>query len=295
VVDGDRQFTYAEFRCRVDGLTAGLARRGLQAGDRVAALCASSHVMLELHHALPSHGTVLVPLNVRLSEVGLGYIIKHSGASLLIATHEFADRARAVATVAGIPVVAPAPPVRSEPDETGPLAINYTSGITGRPKGVLYHHRGAYLRSVAMPHHAELGPGSRYLWTLPMFHCDGWCSTWAVTAAGGTHVCLHTIDTGLFANHVVAVFRSVTTRRQAYSASASTPVGWTQPQPKRSQLEVTRLSRHGNLLNDRSRGARSSIGLDAIPDPDAPCARPLTAARKNLRSRSSRLIKPLRR
>ena len=86
----------------------------------------------------------------------------------------------------------------SEPvpaDERQLLAINYTSGTTGRPKGVMYHHRGAYLQATAMAYHARLGPGARYLWTLPMFHCNGWCFTWAVTAAGGTHVCLRAVDT----------------------------------------------------------------------------------------------------
>src|SRR5699024_4768783 len=80
-----------------------------------------------------------------------------------------------------------------EVTERAPLAINYTSGTTGRPKGVVYHHRGAYLQAVAMAYHAGLGPDARYLWTLPMFHCNGWCFTWAVTAAGGTHVCLRSV------------------------------------------------------------------------------------------------------
>ena len=79
-------------------------------------------------------------------------------------------------------------------DERGLLAINYTSGTTGRPKGVMYHHRGANLQALAMAFHMRLEPASRYLWTLPMFHCDGWCFPWAVTAAGGLHVCLRVID-----------------------------------------------------------------------------------------------------
>ena len=75
------------------------------------------------------------------------------------------------------------------------LALNYTSGTTGRPKGVMYHHRGAYLQAAAMAYHARLGPGACYLWTLPMFHCNGWCFTWAVTASGGTHLCLRAVET----------------------------------------------------------------------------------------------------
>ncbi len=87
------------------------------------------------------------------------------------------------------------PADRRDVDERSLLAINYTSGTTGRPKGVMYHHRGAALQATAMAYHARLGPEARYLWTLPMFHCNGWCFTWAVTAAGGTHVCLRTVDT----------------------------------------------------------------------------------------------------
>lgn len=220
VVDGDRRFNYAQFHRRVGQVTAALEGLGIRPGDRVAVLCANSHVMLELHNAVPSHGSVLVPLNIRLSEDELIYILTHSGARLLVATVEFAERARAVGAATGVPVVvagdegvgtgdayermldAAQEPVYREPDERGLLAINYTSGTTGRPKGVMYHHRGAYLQSVAMAHHAGLGPGSQYLWTLPMFHCDGWCFTWAVTAAGGTHVCLRSIDTAQIWRHL---------------------------------------------------------------------------------------------
>ncbi|MCG7632331.1 AMP-binding protein [Gordonia McavH-238-E] len=219
VIDGSRSFTYTEFHDRVQRLTAVIEQLGVGPGDHVAALCANSHVMLELHSAAPAHGSVLVPLNVRLSEPELTYILEHSGASVLVSTVEFADRAQAVGEAVGIRVVIggsadgsdeyerlladAGAPVRRDTDERGLLAINYTSGTTGRPKGVMYHHRGAYLQSVAMAHHSGLGPGSKYLWTLPMFHCDGWCFTWAVVAAGGTSVCLRSIDTGLIWRHLV--------------------------------------------------------------------------------------------
>ncbi|WP_238421588.1 AMP-binding protein [Gordonia sp. 'Campus'] len=220
VIDGSRRFTYTEFHDRVQRLTAVLEELGVGPGDRVAALCANSHVMLELHSAVPAHGSVLVPLNVRLSEPELTYILEHSGASVLVATVEFAARARAVGEAVGVRVVIggsadgsdeyerllanAGAPVRRDTDERGLLAINYTSGTTGRPKGVMYHHRGAYLQSVAMAYHSGLGPGSKYLWTLPMFHCDGWCFTWAVVAAGGTSVCLRGIDTAQIWHHLVA-------------------------------------------------------------------------------------------
>jgi Acyl-CoA synthetases (AMP-forming)/AMP-acid ligases II len=176
----------------------------------VAALCTNSHVMLELHHAVPMRGAALVSVNIRLSPAEMAEIIRHSGASLLVATHEFADLGGRLAGELDLPLVIaggsgdgyeawladadPAGAMAGQIDERQLLAINYTSGTTGRPKGVMYHHRGAYLQATAMAYHARLGPGTRYLWTLPMFHCNGWCFTWAVTAAGGTHVCLRSVD-----------------------------------------------------------------------------------------------------
>jgi fatty-acyl-CoA synthase len=204
VVDGDRRWTYREFAERCDALRGALASLGVGAGDRVAALCVNSHVMLELHHAVPASGAVLVPVNIRLVPDEIVYIVEHSGATVLVTTAELAETAREVAKRTGVRLVEPgeyesllaaghsAAPV--EVDERGLLAINYTSGTTGRPKGVMYHHRGAFLQALAMCYHARLSPDSRYLWTLPMFHCNGWSFTWAITAAGGTHVCLRAID-----------------------------------------------------------------------------------------------------
>ena len=208
IIDGERQFTYRQFGDRVHRLAGVLADSGIQPGDRVAALCVNSHLMLELHNGVPMAGAVLVPMNIRLSAGELTYIVEHSGARLLIATGELADAAGTIADHTGVRLIlgggpnseyeqllASAPP-HSVPcsDEKGLLAINYTSGSTGRPKGVMYSHRGAYLQALAMAHHTRMGLGSAYLWTLPMFHCDGWCFTWGVTAAGATHVCLRKAD-----------------------------------------------------------------------------------------------------
>src|SRR5919108_3428555 len=211
IVDGERTFTYRDMSARCRRITGALAATGVGHEDRVAALCTNSHVMPELHHAVPMRGAALVSVNIRLSAGEMAEILRHSGASLLVATHEFADLARRLAGELDIPLVLaggaeddyeawidgadPAGAPADRIDERQLLAINYTSGTTGRPKGVMYHHRGAYLQATAMAYHAGLGPGARYLWTLPMFHCNGWCFTWAVTAAGGTHVCLRAVDT----------------------------------------------------------------------------------------------------
>ena len=205
--DGEQQFSYAEFAGRSKSLAGALERIGITAGDRVAALCTNSHVMLEMHHGVPLIGAVLVPLNIRLAASELVYMLGHSGASLLVATAELAPLAEEVAAKSGVRLVlageqseyealiAQAPKAnRARPDERALLAINYTSGSTGRPKGVMYNHRGAYLQALAMAYHLGLGADSSYLWTLPMFHCDGWCLTWAVTAAGGEHYCLRRVD-----------------------------------------------------------------------------------------------------
>jgi fatty-acyl-CoA synthase len=201
----ERRFTYRQFAERSRRLAGVLGSLGANPGDRVAVLATNSHVMLEAHHGVPYAGAVLVPLNTRLSVDELVAIVDHAGARVLLATVELADVATVVAGRTGATLLiegdqyedrigSAAPSVVPVADERGLLAINYTSGTTGRPKGVMYHHRGAYLQALAMAYHVRLAPDSRYLWTLPMFHCDGWCFPWAVTAAGGTHVCLRAID-----------------------------------------------------------------------------------------------------
>jgi fatty-acyl-CoA synthase len=216
IVDGERRFTYAEFHDRALRLTGVLAGLGVGPGDRVAVLCANSHTMLELHTAIPLRAAVMVPLNTRLSEPELKYIIEHSGARLLIATTEFAGTATRLAIGCPVRVVLAdgqdadlearmqeaTPAMLSIDNEQALLAINYTSGTTGRPKGVMYHHRGAYLQALAMAYHTGLDTSSSYLWTLPMFHCNGWCFTWAVTAAGATHICLRAVDPAEIWRHV---------------------------------------------------------------------------------------------
>jgi fatty-acyl-CoA synthase len=203
VVDGDLRLTYRELYQRCLALTGVLAGSGVESGDRVAVLATNSHVQLEMHHAVPMRGAVLVPLNTRLSSSEVQYILEHSGASLLVVTEEFASLGRSL----GIPVLVAgpdgdyesrlaeaSPAVVPVDDERSLLGINYTSGTTGRPKGVMTHHRGAYLQSLSLLVHGSMSASTTYLWTLPMFHCNGWCLTWGVTAVGGTHVCLRAID-----------------------------------------------------------------------------------------------------
>ena len=207
LVDGPLQLTYSELWDRTRRLAGGLVEAGIRAGERVAVLSSNSHVLLESHYAVPLSGAVLVALNVRLSADELGYIIGHSGARLLLCDADLADLAAAAVAAAGTEVRAIREGTEYEAladcdsavehvtaDERDLLAINYTSGTTGRPKGVMYHHRGAYLQSLAMVVHSSLTSQSSFLWTLPMFHCNGWCFTWAVTAAGAAHVCLRQVE-----------------------------------------------------------------------------------------------------
>jgi acyl-CoA synthetase (AMP-forming)/AMP-acid ligase II len=213
VVDGERRWTYAEFRERVNRVASALRGRGLERHDRVAALCPNVPALLELHHAVPAAGGVLVAINVRLSPSEIQYVLEHSGARAL-----FVDaglESLVVHPPQGLEVIIVGDGGAADPyerllargdasglpsrllDEEEPIAIDYTSGTTGRPKGVVYTYRGAYLNAIGEVIEAGLGHHPVYLWTLPMFHCNGWCFPWAVTAAGGTHVCLRQVDPSL--------------------------------------------------------------------------------------------------
>ena len=204
VVDGEDRLTWAELHERARRLACALQARGIAHGDRVAFLAPNGHELLEAHYGIPWSGAVLVAINTRLMPDEIGYILEHSGSRLLVVDPTLEHLVPGGASIEILRcgaeyegVIADAS--GSEPEsrletEDDTISINYTSGTTGRPKGVMYTHRGAYLNALAETHHARLGSRSVYLWTLPMFHCNGWCFTWGVTAAAATHVCLRKLE-----------------------------------------------------------------------------------------------------
>ena len=222
VVHGARRYTWSETYARSRRLASALARRGLGTGDTVAVMAANTPEMVECHFGVPMLGAVLNTLNTRLDAEAIAFMLEHGGAKVLIADREFsATVAQALSRLErrplvididdaeyagpgerlgekdyegllaeGVPDYAWRPPA----DEWNAISLNYTSGTTGNPKGVVYHHRGAYLNAVCnivtwgMPQHAV------YLWTLPMFHCNGWCFPWTMAANAGVNVCLRKVD-----------------------------------------------------------------------------------------------------
>ena len=205
VVDGEQRFTYAEMHERCRRLAGALAP--LADGRPVAVLAPNTHVLLEANFGVPWAGVPLVAVNTRLSAGEVAYILQHSNAAVLVHDPLFDGLVdNALSELAHPPAriraggeyesrIADASPLAITPDdERALLSINYTSGTTGRPKGVMYHHRGAYLQALAMVGHTGLTPSAVHLWTLPMFHCNGWCFPWAVTAAAATHVCLPRVE-----------------------------------------------------------------------------------------------------
>jgi fatty-acyl-CoA synthase len=218
IVDGSRRLTYGRFGERAYRLASALRKAGIAQGDRVALLTYNSDEALEAHFGVPQLGGVLVAINIRLSADEIGYILAHCGAKAVIAHPDFAHliapgkaasklehliwvgRAPDDAALAGptyeefIATGSPEPFDLAIGSEEDPISINYTSGTTGRPKGVIYTHRGAYLNALGEVYHSGISGDSVYLWTLPMFHCNGWCYTWAVTAAGARHIALPKVE-----------------------------------------------------------------------------------------------------
>jgi fatty-acyl-CoA synthase len=214
VVDGDLRFTYSQFSERCNRWSAALAKLGVKQGDRVATIAPNTHQHLEQFYAIPQLGAVIVPINYRLSADDFVYVATHSGAKILCVHSDYLDmvdgiRERMpdvrhyVALEGGKPGwLAYESLIQGSTEafeaaqiaETDLLAINYTSGTTSRPKGVMISHRNAWMNSLGTLAHWPMTPADRYLWTLPMFHANGWTFVWTVTAAGAAHVCLRSVD-----------------------------------------------------------------------------------------------------
>jgi fatty-acyl-CoA synthase len=214
VVDGPLRLTYSAFFDRCDRWSAALQGLGIGRGDRVAYIAPNTHGHLESFYAVPQLGAVLVPINYRLTASDFAYILGHSGARIVCVHPDYLDAVDGIRTevpdvehfvaLAGAregwldyeELLAEAGPAfkRGPITEQDLLTINYTSGTTARPKGVMITHRNAYMNVVGTLLHLPLRVDDRYLWTLPMFHANGWTFTWAVTAAGGTHVCLPKVE-----------------------------------------------------------------------------------------------------
>ena len=214
VVDGDLRFSYAEFLERCDRWSNALQKLGVKQGDRVAYIAPNTHSHLEGYYAVPQIGAVLVPINYRLQSSDFEYILNHCGAKIVCAHPDYMD---AIDEIRGqlnsiesfvalegsregwleyeTTLQAHDPDFQSVSiDESDLITINYTSGTTARPKGVMITHRNAYMNIMGTLVHHHLSPKDRYLWTLPMFHANGWTFTWINTARGMTHVCLRKVE-----------------------------------------------------------------------------------------------------
>ncbi len=235
VIHGGRRFTYRDLLARSRRLAHALTKAGIKRGDTVAILAPNVPAMLEAHYAVPMIGAVLNPINIRLDAATIAFCLEHGEAKLFLADREFHATITPALEKLGAarPIVVdiadvetndapsfggveyegfiasgdPEFAVSGPQDEWDSICLLYTSGTTGNPKGAVYSHRGAYLGAVANALTFKLDNESRYLWTLPMFHCSGWTYTWAVTAAGGTHVCLRRVEPArifdLIAEHAV--------------------------------------------------------------------------------------------
>jgi fatty-acyl-CoA synthase len=219
VIDENLRLTYSEFGKRCDRWSAALQQMGIRKGDRVAYIAPNTHALLESFYAIPQIGAILVPINYRLVADDFAYIIKHSGATVVCAHSDYlevverirhqlpevkhfvaleglTDPLREAGWLDYETLLTNAPETFTRPPiaEDDLLTINYTSGTTSRPKGVMITHRNAYINIVGTLIHISMSCTDHYLWTLPMFHANGWTFVWIVTAVGGTHVCLRKVE-----------------------------------------------------------------------------------------------------
>lgn len=221
VIDGARRFTWAQTHERCRRLASALSKRGIAKGDTVAVMAPNVTAIFEAHFGVPMTGAVLNTLNVRLDAAALAFILDHGEARVLITDREFSPTIKEALTLCEAqPLVIdiddpeatggeclgetdyesflaegdPAYTWEYPAEEWQAISLNYTSGTTGNPKGVVYHHRGAYLNALSNALDSGMAKHVRYLWTLPMFHCNGWCFPWTITALAGTHICLRRVE-----------------------------------------------------------------------------------------------------
>ena len=246
VIHGDRRYTYREFYARARRLASALKKAGVKPGDTVSVMLPNVPAMLEAHYGVPMLGAVLNTINTRLEAATVAYILQHGEAKVLITDRELAGQVGpALAQLKKKPLVIDVVDAlytgpgerlgkieyedfiaKGDPDfkwsppanESSAIALNYTSGTTGNPKGVVYHHRGTFLEAAGNIMSWPLPAKPVYLWTLPMFHCNGWCFPWSVTAMGGTHVCLRKVDPAL-------IFPMIVEHGVTHMCSAPTVLG----------------------------------------------------------------------
>jgi fatty-acyl-CoA synthase len=222
VVDGANRYTYEQFFDRCGRWAAHLHAAGVRPGDRVVYIAPNTHAHLEGYYAVPMLGAILVPVNYRLIADDFRYLINHSGACVVCAHADYLEaidgirrdlpHVREFVALEGTRhgwldyesaiAAAGAPPDVPSLQERDVITINYTSGTTARPKGVMITHRNAWMNTVGTLVHVPMNAGDRYLWTLPMFHANGWTFVWTVTAAGATHVCLRKVDAALVLDQI---------------------------------------------------------------------------------------------
>ncbi|HSD93007.1 MAG TPA: acyl-CoA synthetase [Methyloceanibacter sp.] len=221
IIHGNRRTSYAEFYARSRKLASALAARGIGVGDTVSVMLANTPAMLEAHYGVPMTGAVLHSINTRLDAPAIAFMLDHAGSKVLIGDTEFCSVLKEALKLAKVkPLLIdyrdlecgvegtrlgkldyeefisggdPEFAWEIPSDEWNAIALNYTSGTTGNPKGVVYHHRGAALMCYANVLATGMGQHPVYLWTLPMFHCNGWCFPWTLSLVAGTHVCLRAV------------------------------------------------------------------------------------------------------
>ena len=261
VIHGEMSFTYGEFYARCARLASALMKRGIGKGDTVAIMSPNAPAMLEAHYGVPMSGAVLNALNYRLDADTIAFILEHGQSKMLLTDREYSPVIAAalkklesdISVIDIDDALAQGGELIGEKtyeellaegnsdaswqapdDEWQAITLNYTSGTTGNPKGVVYHHRGAFLNAIGNAQVFGVNDNSVYLWTLPMFHCNGWTFTWGVTAAGGTHVCLRSVDPA-------AIFEAIVQHDVTHMCGAPIVLNMLIHAPKENKREFSRV------------------------------------------------------